>query len=298
MAFQYTVVNRRLAISKHFIIFDTVNDKILAFSVPMKVFLGKNIKYLRTKKGLSQEELAIQLNMGRSRLNALENSQTKNPSMDDLFSLSGFFCVSIDTLLKINLTNLSEYQFKELEAGNDTYMTGNKIRILAVTADKEGKENVEFVPVKAKAGYVAGCHDPEFVSKLPKFQMPHLPQDRTFRMFPIVGDSMLPFKEGDYIITQYLENWHELKKRTLCVAVLKGQQDIVFKQITKAETQNDFILESFNPEYKSYVVSAGDVLELWRFHSYLSAQVPVLNSIDEIARKVNVIYEQIQKGCN
>ena len=40
--------------------------------------------------------------------------------------------------------------------------------------DSKNRDNIELVPVKAKAGYTAGYNDPEFISSLPTFQLPFL----------------------------------------------------------------------------------------------------------------------------
>ena len=42
-----------------------------------KIFFGPNVKFLRERRKLSQESLAETLELTRSKLNALENGQTK-----------------------------------------------------------------------------------------------------------------------------------------------------------------------------------------------------------------------------
>ncbi|WP_225975053.1 helix-turn-helix domain-containing protein [Anseongella ginsenosidimutans] len=45
-----------------------------------KIFFCSNLKFLRERKKISQEALAEKLHITRSKLNALENGQTKAPS--------------------------------------------------------------------------------------------------------------------------------------------------------------------------------------------------------------------------
>jgi len=222
---------------------------------------------------MSQEELSAELDVSRNKLQALESGKTVNPSAIDFIKFSDFFKVSIDSLMKVDLTKLGELKLKELMAGNDVYMTGSKIRVLAITVDKDNRENVEYIPVKAKAGYIAGYNDPEFIAGLPRFSLPNLPKSGTFRMFPTTGDSMLPIPENSEVIAQYVEDWKSLKAETACIVILKGQQDFVFKLIT-VQADNNVILKSLNRNYAPYTVKSEDILEVWKYYKHQTGTLP------------------------
>jgi transcriptional regulator with XRE-family HTH domain len=238
-----------------------------------EIFWSGNIKYLRVRQKLSQETLSEKLGITRVKLNAHESGRTANPTIDDLINFSEFFRMSIDSLLKIDLTKLSEQKMKDLEEGSELFMKGSNIRVLAITVDKDEKENIEYVPVKAKAGYRSGYSDPEFLATLPKFNLPNLPKNGTFRMFPTVGDSMLPIPEGSDIITRYIQDWTKVKAETPCIVILKGEQDFVFKQVT-INKDGTMVLQSFNKQYFAYTVHISEVLELWEYYSFHSRQLP------------------------
>ncbi|WP_149244221.1 helix-turn-helix domain-containing protein [Dyadobacter sp. 32] len=237
------------------------------------IFWSGNIKYLRLRQKLSQETLSEKLGITRVKLNAHESGRTANPTIDDLINFSEFFRMSIDSLLKIDLTKLSEQKMKDLELGSELFMKGDNIRVLAITVDKDEKENVEYVPIKAKAGYRSGFSDPEFLATLPKFNLPNLPRNGTFRMFPTIGDSMLPVPEGSDIITRYIQDWTKVKDETPCIVILKGEQDFVFKQVT-INRDGTMLLQSFNKQYFAYTVPVSEVLELWEYYSFHSRQLP------------------------
>jgi transcriptional regulator with XRE-family HTH domain len=228
-----------------------------------KIFFPENVKFLRGRKNLSQENLAQQLGITRVKLNAIESGKTINPPMEDLVKFSGFFKISIDSLLKVDISRLLELQLRELEAGNDVYMMGSKIRVLAISIDKNNKENAEYVPIQAKAGYRSGFTDPEFIASLPKFHIPTLPRQGTFRTFPVSGDSML-IPDGSEVTGEYVENWKDIKPDTPCIVILNGMDDFVFKLVT-LQKNGVFLLKSLNKIYKPYTVEAGEVLELWKF---------------------------------
>lgn len=222
---------------------------------------------------MSQEELSAALDLSRNKLQALESGKTINPSVLDFIKFSDYFKVSVDSLLKIDLTKLGELKLKELLAGNDVYMTGSKIRVLAITVDKDNKENAEYVPIKAKAGYMAGYNDPEFIAGLPRFNLPNLPKSGTFRMFPTSGDSMLPIPENSEVIAQYVEDWKSLKPDTPCIIILKGQQDFVFKLVTIQEN-GEALLKSLNRSYIPYTVQPEDILEIWKYYKHQTDILP------------------------
>lgn len=239
-------------------------------------FWGSNLRFLRNRLKINQEELSTRLRISRSKLAGHESGKTLNPAVEDLYRFSEFFKMSIDTLLRIDLSRVGELKLRELEAGNDIYISGGNIRVLAISVNQNNKENMEYVPVKAKAGYRAGHQDPEFVASLPKFHLPNLPSGGTFRMFPTTGDSMLPIPEGSDIICQFVENWTQIKSRTLCILILKNNQEFVFKQVSLNE--RTFTLSSLNMEYAPYEVPADEVLEIWKFHSFHSSNLPEGNT--------------------
>jgi len=241
--------------------------------VTATLFFHSNIRFLRERRRFSQEDISEVLDLSRNKLQALESGKTKNPSVQDLIKFSEYFKVSVDTLLKVDLSTLGELKLKELQAGNDVYMTGSQIRILAITVDKENLENTEYVPVKAKAGYQAGYNDPQYLAALPRFSLPNLPKQGTFRMFPTVGDSMLPIPEGSDIIAEYVQDWKNLKPETPCIVILKGNQDFVFKMVT-VQNNGRLLLKSLNSLYQPFEVNSEDVLEVWKYYKHQTDTLP------------------------
>lgn len=261
-----------------------------------KVFFALNIKFLRERAKLTQHDLAQKLSITRSKLNALESGQTSAPRPEDYLKYSDFFKFSMDTLLRVNLSKLGELKLRDLQAGNDVYLTGSHIRVLAVTVDAQNRENMEYVPIKAKAGYRSGYADPDYIASLPRFSMPNLPADGTFRMFPTIGDSMLPIPEGAEIICRYAADWTSIKPETLCIVILKGEQEFVFKKVSVQSNERTLLLQSLNPVYTPYAVPMDEVLEIWKYYSYQSRALPAeTNDVQHITSAVNEILRQIKK---
>jgi transcriptional regulator with XRE-family HTH domain len=262
---------------------------------PPKYFFAQNIKFLRERKRVTQQHLADELSMTRSKLNALESGQTAAPQPEDYLKYSDYFKVNVDTLMRVDLSRLGELKLRDLQGGNDVYMAGSNLRVLAITIDRSNKENVEYVPVKAKAGYRDGYSDPDYIASLPKFSFPNLPAG-TFRMFPTTGDSMLPLPEAADVICRFVEDWTTLKAGTLCILILRGEQDFVFKKATVLPDEKSVLLESLNTAYESYRVAIGDVLEIWKYHSYQSKAIPEpVTEVQHISVKLNEVLDRLTK---
>ncbi|SDL42611.1 XRE family transcriptional regulator [Siphonobacter aquaeclarae] len=256
------------------------------------LFFHSNLRFLRERKKMTQEDLSAVLELSRNKLQALESGKTKNPAAEDLLGFSDYFGVSVDTLLRVDLMRLGELQLRELMAGNDAYRTGSQIRVLAITVDRQNNENLEYVPVKAKAGYRDGYADPEFLASLPRYALPNLP-DGTFRMFPISGDSMLPVPDGSDVTASYIEDWTRLRPDTPCIVILRGEQDFVFKLVTIQE--QELLLKSLNTAYEPYRVPVGEVLEIWQFYSYQTRDFPeAASDLQALTRAVRGIQEEMR----
>ena len=78
---------------------------------------ASNIKLLRKRKGKTQDDVANALKMKRSTLSGYENSIAE-PGIISLIAFSEYFNVAIDTLIKVDMTKLSESQLSEIERGS------------------------------------------------------------------------------------------------------------------------------------------------------------------------------------
>lgn len=240
----------------------------------LSMFLGSNIKLLRTRLGIRQEDLAMDLGITRSTINNYENVAVLNPTSEMVIAFSTYFNVSIDILYKTDLTKLSDKQLDDLIKGSDVYTTGSKLRVLATTVDNRNVENVELVNIRARAGYTVGYGDIEYIKKLPAFQLPFLNKERKYRTFQISGDSMLPIPDKSYIIAEYVANLNEIKSGQAYI-IITLDDGIIFKIVNNQISKNKTLhLSSLNPYYKPYEVVINKVKEVWKFTHYISSQIP------------------------
>jgi transcriptional regulator with XRE-family HTH domain len=210
----------------------------------------------------SQEKLAELLNIKKPTLGSYESGRAE-PKYADLISLAEFFNVEVDELLKEDLsTRIPGLSNKP------------KLRILATTVDQNNEENIEMVPVKALAGYTASYDDIGFIQELPTFQVPFLPKDKKYRVFPIKGESMLPLQPGSLVFAEYVEDWTSIKDGTICIVVTR-EDGVVLKQVINHLAERKvLILNSTNKTYDPYPILGSEIQEIWKFAGYFHEAFP------------------------
>ncbi|HTX89534.1 MAG TPA: LexA family transcriptional regulator [Bacteroidales bacterium] len=256
------------------------------------MFFHSNIKFLRKRRELTQEDVAGSLNMKRSTLNNYEN-KVAQPGMETLIVFSNYYRIAIDTLIRVDLTSLPESQMRQVERGYDVFIRGSNLRVLATTVGPDNNENIELVSEKAKAGYASGFADPEYISILPTFRLPFLSKQKKYRTFQVSGDSMLPIPHGSWVTGVFLQDWNLLRDRDACI-IFTIEDGIVFKVVeNKIKTAGKLILHSLNPEYQPYELPINEVREIWQFVNFISSEIPE-NPENETARLAQSV-KKLQK---
>jgi len=139
--------------------------------------VGLNIKYLRKKNGLTQDDLAKKLGVGRAKIGSYEEERAL-PKLNLLQFLAEYFDLSLDALVNEELWNTTSSK-----PSNSFNEKTSKLRVLTTVVNDANEERFAIVPEKASAGYTSGYSDPDFIEKLPIFDLP-LPEfrkDRTYR---------------------------------------------------------------------------------------------------------------------
>jgi len=248
--------------------------------------LSENIKYLRKSKGMTQQSLADALFLNRPVIGAYEENRAE-PKLETLKKISELFQIPLEDLLSKNLESKTHLDSKLEEK--------SPLKVLSITVDSENRENIEWVPLKASAGYLNGFADTEFMSTLSKFQLPML-KEGTYRAFEIKGDSMLPLLSGTFIIGEYVEDWKYIKDGETYI-ILSREEGIVYKRVFRDEKNKSLKLVSDNITYEPYSVPAQEILEIWKAKAYISTQMPKPQNVNSI-EKIGEILVELQKSMN
>ncbi|AEW01334.1 XRE family transcriptional regulator [Niastella koreensis] len=237
---------------------------------------GKNLKYLRKLRGWTQEEFATKLQIKRSLLGAYEEERAE-PRIDVLELVGELFKLTLDELL-----------LKDLADTRGNYLAKRRAQKLSA-----GTNEIQFVPVKAAAGYLAGYADPEFIDELNTFTLPMLAPGQ-YRAFEIVGDSMLPTPSGSIIVGEKVEDINDVKNSFTYIVVSRNE-GIVYKRVMKNNrTKNKYTLVSDNPTYQPYQVNGEDIIEVWKAMMIIGkANAQPHWNVNQLANVVNTLQEQV-----
>ncbi|QNL48918.1 helix-turn-helix domain-containing protein [Olivibacter sp. SDN3] len=225
--------------------------------------IAVNLKYLRKKKGHTQQQFADLMNIKRSLVGAYEEDRAE-PKYELLKKFALHYDLTMDELVNDKIDD----KWKPTAKGGIS-----NLRVLSITVDGDDRENIELVPVKASAGYLNGYADPDYISELPKFRLPMFNQG-TYRAFEIKGDSMLPLQPGTIIISEYVENWFDIKP-SLTYIIISKSEGVVYKRIAhKFKEDKGLKLLSDNKTYDPYWIDTADILEIWKAKAFISTNLP------------------------
>ncbi len=224
-------------------------------------YFASNIRYLREQRAFSQEYFAEELKWTRAIVASLESGRNE-PSISKLLELSEYTKIPIDTLIKVDLRKTKDLSFIDI---------GNKRVLFPISVNEDNEDLIEIIPTQASAGYLQGYADPEYIEQLQKIKLPFLPTG-THRAFPIKGDSMLPVKDGSFVVAKYVEDIRDIKDGRTYI-VLTKDDGLVYKRVyNRIKEHRSLLLYSDNKAYQPYEVNIENILELWEFTCCINTQ--------------------------
>jgi len=261
-------------------------------------FLPQNLKVLRKRMRYSQEELALALGVNRTSLSSYENGLAE-PSLTVLMKIASQCKVNLDALIRQDLSSLPESKLVEMNLEQQIDVSGRTLRVLTTTVSPDNSDNIELVPVKAKAGYTTGYADPDFINVLQTFTLPFLNPNRKYRTFQISGDSMPPVSDGAWVTGEYIQDWGIIRDHHPYIIVTK-EEGVVFKvAFNRIRERGSLLLCSTNPAYEPFEVQVEDVLEVWRFVNYINHELPEASlKRDEISDTVLTLQRELTELKN
>ena len=256
--------------------------------------IGNNLIFLRKRNNLKQSEMLTLFGVQNFTWSDYEREKS-TPPVDLLFEISDYFQIDIKDLVK---TDLSKASFSENEVVEKTEQKGKvkgKVsgKVLddegqkealdasvvnlfpkVVTVDSRGNENMVLIQSKARAGYLNGYGDPEYINTLPAYRLPGY-NNGNFRMFEVAGLSMHPtLNDGDILITRSVESLTAIRNDHIHVVVTNDDGIVVKRVLNRIERDNKLILKSDNikdrHEYPNMVVEPSQILEIWYVIGFIS----------------------------
>lgn len=188
----------------------------------MKNYFAQNLKYLRTKYNLTQEQLANKINSTRSTVNNWEN-EISEPNLDMIRKLTETFNVK-DNIVFEDLKSKYNTSFVDLE--EDTINIPVLGKIPAGVPFEAIEDVIKYIDIPKEWSY----GNQEYFGLL------------------IDGNSMFPkYQNGDIVIFQKCED--PIKCNNKDCAVMVNGNDATFKKFIF--NNNGVILQPYNMEYET-----------------------------------------------
>lgn len=228
-------------------------NKFLAKNSGNKSTISKNIRKIRTIKGISQTVFAEDFGLNRANISSYEEGRAE-PKMDFVIKIANKFGLDMESLytkdLTVNeLTNFSPPKFKK------------------ETTIKNNKDGIKWISKSASLDYSEILKNGS--ENLPDIEVPNIKNARAFEYF---GDDIKAFSNGDILYAKKInnENWNGIIPGEACIVISNDR--VYFKRLDVM--QNKISLISENSKYKPLNISIAEIQEIWRVVGYLSFLIP------------------------
>lgn len=242
-----------------------INSKIFIkkdeniFATNMQIH--EKIEQARVSAGLSQDEMAEKLGIGRSTYQYWEK---KTPSIDKILRVAKVLHLPDDYFFGDNDENI----VKE----DETFLSKRQ-------KDKQKSDPflVPLVPVKAQAGYVRAVDQQTYIETLEKFALPPGvdPMGAIWRYWEIEGESMEPaFFSGDIILTSQVHrmDWENMRNFYLYVIVTPDR--VLFKRVYCKNPLEWVLISENEDQYPQQLLPVEYIKEVWVFRRSIVSKAP------------------------
>ncbi|WP_299105597.1 S24 family peptidase [uncultured Tenacibaculum sp.] len=265
--------------------------------------ISEKIAAIRDRFNLNNFSFSKKIGVTGTTVDSIINGRPQNdgsrkktkPGYDVLSSIINVFDINPDYLF-----GKSEVMLKSEAPQNQTYSGVPQV----VAVNNSGNENVVYVPIQARAGYLNGYGDVGYIEQLPSFHMPHL-NNGTYRCFEVQGNSMVrTFFDGDLVFGKYVENLNDIKDGRVYIIVSKNDGIVLKRVINRIEERGKLILKSDNKDgnYPTYTINIEEVMEVWYVTMFASKQMPepvdIYDRLHELESRVIELQENLYRQQN
>lgn len=208
--------------------------------------IGKNIKKIRSVKGLSQQAFADLFNLTRGNISSYEE-QRADPKIDIILQIANYFSIPIEKFIQKDLSVNELLNFKSavvVEA--EKFVLAQKLI------------PIPFVPANYSLEYLANYDNDEYIEQLPHIVLPYNNTKQRLVAFELNNPDMLPqgfnYINGDILLFEKIEkeNIHRIFQKLGIVLDGKDVRCGIYKQDSGVITLelNEFVKYPFNLEGK------------------------------------------------
>ena len=184
-----------------------------------KKYIGERIKMLRINNDHSQLFIADILNLSRSNYSQIELGN-QYPTFETLYTISRYYSKSYEWLIH----GFEDDIGGQLSTKEVSILFSKKLKQSPIVSNSK-KQDIKLVSVKNKvhSTYVDGLDCPEYLNKLPVFEVPlPLTKKGIYRAFKTEDNQVInTIYSGDVIIGRSLNNLSEVNINEIYVVVTK-----------------------------------------------------------------------------
>lgn len=266
---------------------------------------GKDLRYKIESAGFALSDVANALDISPQNLQNKLNSQDIKVSF--LLKVAEVINKSVDYFLTETGDNKSSAPLIPEKNKNVHLIVHPNVHLipkndpdLLIKGPKRG--SIILVPVKARAGYLSGYGDPEFIDSLESYDIPGC-HNGNYRIFEVEGYSMYPtLAPGDYVVGERIQALDHVKADTIYIIVSKREGIIIKRSNNNYFNNSQISLRSDNIDKLSYPdidVPLSEVAEIWRFYILLTKLTGesgrVMGHLQHLERQVNQILRLLKE---
>lgn len=243
-------------------------------------FFGKNIKKIRSVKGLSQQAFAEIFDLKRGTLGAYEEGRSE-PRIETIIKIANYFSIQIDELLTSELTVNELLKFK------------GDLTTSVVDIQRENFPTIPCITESSSQDYIVHYDKDSFIMELPTIQLPVNPQKK-FRGYTVTNLEMTSYDKGfypkDIVIGEYVpsEVIKKLNNGTLVFVVLEDK--ILFRRLYII-SGNKVVLRADHKSIEDEELAIKQLKQLWRVRYVFFRRIPDVT--DHMEDKLMMIEQEL-----
>lgn len=248
-------------------------------------FFGKNIKKIRSVRGLSQQAFADLFDLKRGTLGAYEEGRSE-PKIETIIKIANYFSISIDDILTHELTVNELLRFK-----GDLTTFANEVK-------QDLFPSIPFVADFKKNDYVEFYNKPNFIDELPCIQLP-TNADKTLRAFEVSDLEMTNQGKGfypkDIIIGEKVSVSQIEKLSSGTYVMILTAEKLIFRKLFLVNGKVN--LRAAHDTITDEKIEVSDIKELWQICHVFFKRLPELsNTIEQQLALVQLDLEKIKES--
>jgi len=149
---------------------------------------------------------------------------------------------------------------------------------------------IQWVSSVQRNEYIHQFQNPDFLTRLPSFQLPNLPSGY-YRAFESGEDFIY---QGALLIGAFIRNWYEIKDGSHYLFVTRNHGIIYRTAFNQVRTRGELSLTSDIASIPNISIALKDVLEVWEVKAFISLQMPTpAPSVEKIGKLVDELQQEL-----